>query len=171
MQNGLFKKSSMERISSPEKLNDYIRVSTPSSWMVLTAVLAVLIGLLVWGFAGEIEQTMTFPGRLHEGKVQCFVDAASSYDLDVGMEARLTVPLSREEVGAVTGVITHIAELPLSYDEAAAGIDSAYMQSSMGLTGWNIEVTIETDDPLYENLVYQVTVVTDTQRPIDLVFQ
>ena len=31
MQNKLFKKSSVERFSSPEKLNDYIQVSNPSS--------------------------------------------------------------------------------------------------------------------------------------------
>ena len=36
---GLYREKSMERISSPEKLNDYMCVTTPSVWLVLAAVL------------------------------------------------------------------------------------------------------------------------------------
>lgn len=35
MSNNLFRTKSIEHISSPEQLNDYIRVSTPSVWMRL----------------------------------------------------------------------------------------------------------------------------------------
>ena len=38
-------------------------------------------------------------------------------------------------------------------------------------TDWNIIVTIETDAPLYEGVVYTASVVTDTYRPIEMVFR
>ena len=43
MNNSIFRKKSLDRISSPEQLNDYIRVSTPSVWMVLFAIIILTL--------------------------------------------------------------------------------------------------------------------------------
>ena len=45
----------MERVASPEQLNDYIRVTSPSVWIILLALLVLLAGLLVWSIFGRIE--------------------------------------------------------------------------------------------------------------------
>ena len=45
----LFRKASMERIQSPEQLNDYLRVTNPTVWVLLAAVIVLLAGMLVWG--------------------------------------------------------------------------------------------------------------------------
>jgi len=50
----IFREKSIERISSPEQLNDYIKVTTPSIWLVLIAMLLLLGGAMVWGVLGEI---------------------------------------------------------------------------------------------------------------------
>ena len=56
MQNSeLFRKKSIERVSTPEQLNDYIRVTTPSVWAVLAAMTVLLIGMLVWGVFGSVD--------------------------------------------------------------------------------------------------------------------
>ncbi len=47
MDKQLFRKSSIERVSSPEQLNDYIKVSNPGVWMILAAIIALLIGVCV----------------------------------------------------------------------------------------------------------------------------
>ena len=52
---GIFRAKSMERVSGPEELNDYIRVTTPSVWIVLAALLALLAGMLVWSIFGTVE--------------------------------------------------------------------------------------------------------------------
>lgn len=51
----LFRKKSIERVSTPEQLNDYIRVTTPSVWAVLAAMTVLLIGMLVWGVFGSVD--------------------------------------------------------------------------------------------------------------------
>ncbi|MBQ7678765.1 MAG: hypothetical protein IJT34_02835 [Butyrivibrio sp.] len=51
----IFREKSMERVSSPEQLNDYIRVTTPSVWLILIAVLFLLAGVLVWAVFGRIQ--------------------------------------------------------------------------------------------------------------------
>ena len=53
--NGIFREKSIERVSSPEALNDYIRVTTPSVWVVLIALVLLLAGMLVWSIFGTVE--------------------------------------------------------------------------------------------------------------------
>ncbi len=51
----LFRKKSIERVSTPEKLNDYIRVTTPSVWAVLIATVILMVGILAWGVFGRVD--------------------------------------------------------------------------------------------------------------------
>ena len=55
MSNTIFRKKSLDRISSPEQLNDYIRVTNPSVWVVLLALVLLLIGMLSWSILGTVE--------------------------------------------------------------------------------------------------------------------
>ncbi|MBE5859366.1 MAG: hypothetical protein E7301_04480 [Butyrivibrio sp.] len=50
----VFRKKSLERVSSPEQLNDYIQVTTFSVWIVLLSTIILLAGIMIWGFFGEI---------------------------------------------------------------------------------------------------------------------
>ena len=50
----LFRSSSLEQISSPEKLNEYIRVSRPSVWVILGAITAIIIAAVFWAVTAEI---------------------------------------------------------------------------------------------------------------------
>ena len=45
----VYRQSSLDRIQSPEQLNSYLRVTNPSAWIVLIAVIVLLVGALVWG--------------------------------------------------------------------------------------------------------------------------
>ena len=51
---GVFREKSLERISEPEQLHDYIRVTSPGVWLVLIAVIVLLAGVLVWGVFGKL---------------------------------------------------------------------------------------------------------------------
>jgi len=50
----IFREKSLERISSPDKINDYIKTTTPGIWIVLIAVLLILAGAIVWSVFGRI---------------------------------------------------------------------------------------------------------------------
>ncbi|MCR4721054.1 MAG: hypothetical protein K5655_04935 [Lachnospiraceae bacterium] len=54
----LFREKSIERASSPESLNDYIRVTTTPVWLVLVALLVLLAGIIVWGVIGRVDKTL-----------------------------------------------------------------------------------------------------------------
>lgn len=53
----IFREKSMERVSSPEQLNDYLKVTTPSVWLVLLALVILLAGILAWSVFGTVEAT------------------------------------------------------------------------------------------------------------------
>lgn len=52
--NSIFRQKSLDKISSPEKLDDYIRVTSPSVWFILAAIILLLFGALFWGIFGEV---------------------------------------------------------------------------------------------------------------------
>lgn len=57
MDNKIFREKSIERVTSPEELNDYMKVTTPSIWVVLVAIIIFLVGLLTWAFLGSVTVT------------------------------------------------------------------------------------------------------------------
>lgn len=58
MDNGLFRKKSIDRISSPEALHDYMRVTSPRLWMILAAIVVLLAGFIVYASTAKMENTM-----------------------------------------------------------------------------------------------------------------
>ncbi|MBQ9361529.1 MAG: hypothetical protein IJT96_10905 [Lachnospiraceae bacterium] len=53
----LFREKSIERVSSPEQLDDYIRVTHPGVWMILLAIIILLAGVIVWAAFGTVSFT------------------------------------------------------------------------------------------------------------------
>ena len=51
----VFREKTLERISSPDQLNDYLHVTNPGIWAVLTAVIILLAGVFVWSCTGTLE--------------------------------------------------------------------------------------------------------------------
>jgi len=52
----IFRKESLQGMTSPEKLNDYIKVSNPSVWIILGAIAVMLISVLIWSVTYELPE-------------------------------------------------------------------------------------------------------------------
>ena len=55
----LFREKTLKRISSPEKLTDYLRVTNPGVWVLLAVVILLLGGMLIWASVGTLETTVS----------------------------------------------------------------------------------------------------------------
>ena len=100
MEESLFRKNSMEHISSPEQLNDYLRVTSPAIWVVLIAVIILLAGLLVWASFANIDSFVSGTAQVENGKmVITFDDEKFSDKVEPGMTA---------QVGDTASVITSV---------------------------------------------------------------
>ena len=73
----LFREKSIERIESPEKLNDYLRVTSPAVWVVLAAVILLLVGVCIWGALGHIDSTVSAAVISDENGTVCLVPASA----------------------------------------------------------------------------------------------
>ena len=73
MDKQLFRKKSMERVSSPEQLHDYLRVTSPRLWMILGAIVIMLAGFIVYASTATMENTV---------KVQLDVETETYHDLE-----------------------------------------------------------------------------------------
>ena len=75
------------RISSPEQLNDYLKVTTPKIWLLLLAVALIIVGLLLWSGFTTIESYATGTGIADGGELTVtFDDAAKAHNVEAGME-------------------------------------------------------------------------------------
>jgi hypothetical protein len=61
---GLFRKTAINNVRSPEQLNDYIKVTTPAVWTVLAAVIILLSALLFWAAFGSVELVREVNGQM-----------------------------------------------------------------------------------------------------------
>lgn len=99
---GLFRKTSMDRIRSPEQLNDYLRVTNPAVWVLLAALLLLLAGLAVWA-------SFTYVGSFADGSAQVsqgvmtirFEDESTAKNVEPGMTV---------QSGEVTATVSSVGE-------------------------------------------------------------
>jgi len=85
----LFRKTVMDRLSSPEELNDYLHVTRPSVWIALIAVVIILIGALVWSTVTYINSYVSGTAEVKDGVMTIALerDAPFAEQIAVGQEA------------------------------------------------------------------------------------
>lgn len=64
MDDSVFRKKSMDRISSPEESLDYLRVTKPAIWMILIAIVFILIAIAIWSITGRIEENILVDNKV-----------------------------------------------------------------------------------------------------------
>ncbi|MCR5410441.1 MAG: hypothetical protein K6E90_05605, partial [Lachnospiraceae bacterium] len=100
----LYRKESLDSIASPEEMNDYIKVTGPSIWILLGAVIVFLAGVIIWSSLGSLKTTKESMALVEGGLAVCYVDKATFDDLDpdsvirVGGELRDIVSASSTPV-------------------------------------------------------------------------
>lgn len=74
------------RLSSPEQLNDYLRVTNPRIWVLLAAVILLVCGLLAWSTVATIESYATGTATADAGElVVVFDDSVQAQHVQAGM--------------------------------------------------------------------------------------
>ena len=84
MSEEIFRKKSLDKVKSPESLDDYIRVSNPGVWLLLISVIVLLIGAVVWGIFGHIDSTVPASVRIENGTAVCYVEEDNMTSVKVG---------------------------------------------------------------------------------------
>ena len=100
MESQIVRKKSLEQISSPEQLSDYLRVTSPAVWLVLTAVILLLVGILIWSSVASIDSFASGNAQVQDGTMRIqFDDSRIAENVKVGMT--ITVGESTAQISSV----------------------------------------------------------------------
>ena len=155
MSKQLFNKSNMDRVSSPEQLQDYVKVANPGLWMVISAIVILLCGVIVWGFIGKIDTTMSTAIVTDSGNVVIYIGESDVEKLEIGM----TVRSEGKEY-----TITDVAEEPIKVDGALTD----YVIHACGLTVGEWVYAISIDGEHYDG-VQKADIVIESISPISFI--
>ena len=158
-ESSLFRKESLDRISSPDKLDDYLRVTRPGTFFLLAAIIILLAALLIWGAFGTLPTVIQSTAVVKDGELVFYCGTEKADDLSVGQEIKLgSYP---------SATLDYISEHPLSDVEIRRGLDdySAYM---LELEKWNYELRAYCED-IPDGFI-EVKIVTGSEKPISFLF-
>ena len=156
MSKPLFRQKSLDKLTSPEQMGDYIRVSNPSVWLLLAAIIALLIGVCVWGVFGRLDTTLQTAGVCKNGQLVFYIREA-----DVGK-------LSKKTLVSVNGndyAVSEIADTPIPLDESF----DPYLLHRLELSEGDWVYAVKADTPEVKDGICSVEVITESVRPIDFV--
>ena len=84
----IFRSETLKRISSPEQLTDYLRVTNPGIWVLLAGIILFLAGVFVWFYIGTLETVV--PVKVSVEEKRALVIPAESATLVEGMPLRVS---------------------------------------------------------------------------------
>ena len=73
-QNQIFRQKSLDQISSPEQLHDYLHVTNPTVWLILAAVALLLIGAVIWSSVASVDSFASATATVKGGTMTIRVD-------------------------------------------------------------------------------------------------
>ena len=154
MQNQLYRKKSLEHISSPEELHDFLCVTNPRLWMILSTIVVLLVGFLVYASTATLENTVHVTLQLKNFEIP-------------------------EEIGGGMHTMVY-GQLPLSYDnmfdpgmKIRIGDEEGTINSVFEIGDGLINVLCDMDNyyiPLPDG-EYDGVVVVDSTTPISFLWQ
>jgi hypothetical protein len=139
--NKIFRKKSIDKINSPEQLNEFITVSKPSIWLLLAAIILLLIGVCVWGVFGTLETKESVVISVNNGVGHLYL----TYDQLDSVSEGMTVYVNDSE-GTVTGI-----------DYAPVNVND----------GWYYDASVRIN---ISDGVYTSQIITDSVAPIYFLF-
>lgn len=90
MENTIFRKKTIDRISSPEQLTDYLKVTNPSIWIILSAVILIIIGFLAWASVGTLKTTVASKAVVVDKKASIVpLVTNDNHEIEAGMKVEI----------------------------------------------------------------------------------
>jgi HlyD family secretion protein len=135
----LFRKSAVEKLSSPEQLDVMMQVTSPKGWIALLGISVLLVFVTVWSVVGEIAIKVDGQGQLIRGGALNDITAGTSGRLtqllvkagDIVKEGQVVAKVDQPELE--TKYATSKSELELKIANTKAQIRD--LQASSGQLG------------------------------------
>lgn len=78
MPKSIFREASLKKLNSPEQLDRQLIVVSPTAWITIIAITLLVVGVVIWGFLGNIPEKVTGTGIIMYGSGITSVHADTS---------------------------------------------------------------------------------------------
>lgn len=160
MNEELFRKSSVEHVTSREKLDIYIKVANPGAWLTVIGIFLLLICALIFGGAASLKTAVPVTGVVEADQIHVFVSPGQAEEFREGM----TFERKQQKLGE----ILKIAEEPVSRELTGRNYLTEYYRD-VKLEKWNVEVIISNDQSLAEGEEVDGSVVTKVSKVLEMI--
>lgn len=143
-------------MSSPEQLNDYIKVTNPGVWMALAAIVILLVGVCVWGVFGKLETKLSVAAVSRDGQTVLYVKEDNLSSVKGNMSVY---------IGDETYKVVSVSVQPVAVTEEIS--EYARHTGELSIGEWVYVVQIDGNMP---DGAYKAQIVTDSVSPLYFVF-
>ncbi len=165
MDNTLFRKASIDRISSPEQLDAYIKVSSPGIWVILATLCALLITVFVWSMTGSLPTRVSVPGVMKDGRAVCYLSTEDAAKVKTGQTVMLQAV---GQSGTFEGIVSDVGSTPLSSSEVSAELKSDYLSNTLATEKYSIRVAIAVSQTgIADATVLNLKIIVEEKKPFD----
>ena len=158
MNKSIFRKTSLDRVNSPEQLNEYIRVAAPGVWLVLVGMALLLAGFVVWGIFGKLETAKNVEVVSSEGKLVCYINTDNADAISEGMTVT---------VDGYRGVVLSVSDMPVELSDDT----DPYLLFIGGYSAGDFAYTADIAVDGLPDGVYNARVITESISPISFIIQ
>lgn len=141
---GLFRKQALDRLSSPDQLDQLMQIVSPRSWLILVGLAALLVLCVAWSLLGTITTTVDAPGVLSDdGTVRLYLSPAEAARLQAGMSVRVTMTNVRpQEYGYLVGRVVEVGAVPIDAERLLEQVGNRTLTEALVAEGDPVEVKV-----------------------------
>ncbi len=119
MENKIFRKKTLEKVSAPNQLNDAIKIIKPSAWFILIGILLTIVAMSIWAFASNVPNLTEITSIAYPQNDEIALFSYVNYDVSKTLEKGMEVHISPsyapvEEYGFIYGVVEEIGSEPVT---------------------------------------------------------
>lgn len=155
MSDQLFREKSLKKVNSPEDLNDYVKVANPGVWLLLSALIILLVGTLVWSIYGRLDTVVQALGVVENKQVTIYVKESDIKQIDKDT----VFELDNKQIQ-----VTNISNEPIVVDKEFS--DYMLHVGELSLNEWVYELQAKCD---VQDGVYPINIVIESIKPISFV--
>ncbi|MDO4798393.1 MAG: hypothetical protein Q4A01_10305 [Coriobacteriales bacterium] len=155
----LFRQQARDKLSDPDDLDEYLKVTKPSAWLMLLSVVMLLVGLLAWAIFGSFNTSLPATAVRLNNSVVCFLSQAEASKVHVGDQVA---------VGGEHTEVLSIDQVPMSVAEAREMLGNDYLVEELMPGKWGTKVTMADTPKLASGIPLGAKITIDHVAPITL---
>lgn len=162
----IFRKSSLEKLSSPEQLDKMIVVTSPASWLAVLGAFFVAICVALWAFFGTIPSVVSASGVFVSQPTStfvCFVPLEDGKKIKEGMGAVIS-----DGAATYSGKILSVEPYVSTRESISSLVKNDFLLEKFSGIGPSIAVEVSTTSTVNAGTIGNAKIIVSESAPINL---